>query len=790
MSARALPGVVGRGELVEELMRFILSAVPGGPPMLLLVGGEGVGKSFLLRHVGLAARSSGIFVLGGQTQASDIPQPFYLLQRILHSLMDLTAGDEGMANATRGGGSVALMGSYSKDRKSVPMLLLPLGLSTESPEEREARLLATLSGRESDEEEEQMALFDRLADHFEEAAGERRLLLVLDDLHYADRASIEFLEYFARRAKGRNIKIIGTSRPEDESPERLLTSIAALTREGLVRKLPVRGLTESETKEFLTHVRRGFHPSEATMTEWFTISGGNPLVLEQLTRVGTVSPARTGESLAKAHPESLLTSLSGPERKALSYATVIGRSFKFHTLYRALGGDEEKLTEIIDAFIQRGILKERSTEVYEFASDDLWTESFNYLTERHRRILHAKIAGAIEAMEGSDPVSVFELGNHYHAARNFEKSLRYNRQAADLAKKSRDGEAQVHYLEQALAALRALPTRDRRSEEAMIIELALSLDIVGEVERALQLLQSNLSPGLVTLYYARLLTHAGRWREAEELVIGSFSAIHETMDPALTGMAYRMLGSISTYRGEFAKAAENYEKAVPYLMQAGMKADAAIARLMLADKKRVLSGADEESITAAYEGAIADLRELDNPSLLATALMNYGLWFTERSMMEDALRYLEEALHEAESSGDARLTGWALFNTADVLVTIGDPERANDLNQQAKGRLTRVGDKLGLIQVHLVQGRLLGQKGEFTGAELEILEAFRLAKEVGFEPDQMEVLFRQGELYLLKGDGEGARKRLEEIEAHHFEELRPDLKQDIDRFRKAVRHEE
>ena len=787
MSARQHPGVIGRTEQVEELRRFLYAPILGGPPVMLLLGGEGVGKSYLLRHVGQEARGNGLFVLSGQTQASEIPQPFYLLQRVLHSLMDITAGDVVAPSTTGTPASVGLVGAYARDRKSIPMLLLPLGLSAESPEERESRLLATLSGRETDEEEEQMALFDRLADHLEEAAGDKKFLLLLDDLHYADRASIEFLEYYARRAKGRNIKILATSRPEEEVPERLSSAINTMSREGLVRKLTVRNLTEVETKEFLSHTRRGLRPTEATVREWYAVSGGNPLILEQLARIGGVPVARSGETPAQARTESVLTGLNAPERKVLAYATVAGRTFKFHTLYHSIGGDEEKLTELVDAFIQKGVLKERSTEVYEFASDDLWMESFNYLTERHRRILHGKIAAATEALEGSNPLVAFELANHYHAARNPNKSLQYNRLAADLAKKSRDGDAQVHYLEQALQALRELPTKDRKAEEAMLIDLALSLDVIGEVERGLALLKSNLAPGLVTLYYGRLLMHAGRWKEAEEVVQSTLSTNRGGQDPAIIGMAHRMMGSIATYRGQFAQAAEHYGQAIPFLTQAGMKADAAIARLMLADKKRVLDATDEESISSTYLEAISVLRDLENPALLATALMNFGLWFTERGLMGDALRYLEEALHEAQSAHDARLTGWALFNLADVLVSVGDSERAQDLNQQARDQLTRVGDKLGLIQVHLVQGRLHGQRAEFAKGELEVLEAFRLAKDVGFEPDQMEVLFRQGELYLLKGDREGALKRLEEIEARRFEELRPDLKGDIERFRKAVR---
>jgi tetratricopeptide (TPR) repeat protein len=752
--------------------------------LILLTGEEGIGKSSLLRTATRDAREHGYMVLEGRPQAVELPQPFFLLHELLNSLATQRERESAPQEGLKSLVTLGFSRQGTRDRGALPMGLLPFSASLESPEEREERLLAALSGRETNREEEEQELFDKLADHLDEVAAEKKLILAIDDLQYADQASMEFLGYLSRRTRGRNMKVMATCRPESEVPEMVRNILNDISREGLLHRLEVKRLTEEESQEFLTYLSRGREIPTATAREWYTTSRGNPLALEQLFRGGMSSGDVTKEGPARV--SAVFAKLSEEDRRILSHASVLGKSFRFRSLFHAVGGDEEKLTEMVDSLIHHGTLKERGEENYEFANEELWREIYNSMTERRRRILHRKAAEAIEADPNLGPVAAYDLAKHYYLAREFEKAIPYNRKAAEMAKKSLDYEASAVYLDQALQSLRTLPKRDQKEYESVVLDLALCYGITGEVDKGIKLLQEVASPGLLTLHLAILMTEAGRWKEAEKLILDTVAQVGESGDSVIVGTSHRMLGGIAHYRGQYAEAAAHMEKAIPLLQKANMIPEAARVKLLLADQKRAMNSVNVEEIDAVYKSGIEELRALGNLSMVTPALLNYGLWKIELNNLDEGMRILEDALTVAEKSHHARHTGWVLFNMADVLLMRGDIKRAAELNAKAKERLEKVGDRLGLIQVHLVNARLMEKRGEEVGAEVEILEAFRLAQEVGFEPDKLEVLFRQGELFLHKGDKEGAKKRLEELELREFEKLRPDLKLDFKQFREAV----
>jgi tetratricopeptide (TPR) repeat protein len=785
MAVRLTPSLIGRSDVLNELRRLLYNPPQQGAALILLTGEEGIGKSSLLRTAVRDAREHGFMVLEGRPQAVELPQPFFLLHELLNSLATQREREAAPQEGLKSLVTLGFSRPGGRDRGALPMGLLPFSASLESPEEREERLLAALSGRETNREEEEQELFDKLADHLDEVATEKKLILAIDDLQYADQASMDFLGYLSRRTRGRNMKVVATCRPETEIPETIRSVLNDISREGLLHRLEVKRLTEEESQEFLKHLSRGREIPTATVREWYTTSRGNPLALEQLFRGGMTSGDITREGPARV--SAVFAKLSEEDRRILSHASVLGKSFTFHSLYHAVGGDEEKLTEMVDSLIHSGTLKERGDETYEFSNEELWREVYNSMTERRRRILHRKAAEAIEANPNLGPIAAYDLAKHYYLARDYERSVKFNRQAADMAKKSLDYEASSVYLEQALQSLRNLPKRDQKEYEAVVLDIAMCLGVTGEVDRGIKLLQEVATPGILTLHLAILMSDAGRWKEAEKLITETVEKVGESGEPAILGTAHRMLGGMASYRGQFAEAATHMEKAIPFLQKANMLPEAARVKLLLADQKRSANTAKMDEIDADYKSGIEELRSIGNFTLLAPALLNYGLWQVEMDHIDDGLRILEEALTVAEKLHHARHTGWVLFNMADVLFSKGDTRRAEEMNARAKERLEKVGDKLGLIQVHLVNARIMEQKGQDVTAEVEILEAFRLAQEVGFEPDQMEVLFRQGEFFLHKGDKEGARKRLEELELREFEKLRPDLKADFHRFREEVK---
>lgn len=802
-SSRRDPPLIGRREVVEEVRRRLEEPRSARVTLLLLVGEGGVGKSTLLTHVLKEAEGHGALVLRGRALPMDLPQPFFVLQEALRSLPAHPSPDAATTSGVAGMGVLGMMGSPTM----TPLGFLPFTSEGEGTQERETSLseaLATSAGRV---EEGRTQLFERITNHLESLAADRLLVLALEDLHYADDASLEFLGHFARRIRGESIKVLATALPEAEQPARLKGHLEGLGREGFLQRLEVRRMTEGEAQEYIARLAGGRPIPAATITRWYSLTEGNPLFLEQLLRgelaqpapaAGTASTPRTvpdGAELGQVLKRRVRT-LNEADKKVLAYASVLGREFPFSLLHKASGEDEEKLAESVESLVRSGLLREKGNERYEFCDEDLRAETYTSLTEVRRRILHRKVAEALEATPEGDPHRLYELARHTYLAQSDDKALEYNRKAAALAATALAPETAALHLERALECYRRLHPGGGEEERALTMDLALQVDLTGEAERAAKLLETTLSTahaahvkgreaGVLALTYARVLTHVGRYGEARPVIEEAIRELSTVEEPRLLGNAYRVLASMDYYAAHYEAALASYQTCLALFEKVGGAVEAARAKLSVAEIQTML-GTTRSGQEELYRTAIAELKKLGEQGELAYALNNFGLLYSEQGRLDEAVQVLEEGLEAAEASHDPRRIGWLEFNLADVLIHSEKIERAQALNEKARQHLQRVGDKLGLCQVALNEARLMESRHDWDHAELALLEAFRLAREVGFEPDELECTFRMAEFLLRKGDLVTARARVNELEQRKFATIRPELAKEFATLQAAL----
>jgi tetratricopeptide (TPR) repeat protein len=152
----------------------------------------------------------------------------------------------------------------------------------------------------------------------------------------------------------------------------------------------------------------------------------------------------------------------------------------------------------------------------------------------------------------------------------------------------------------------------------------------------------------------------------------------------------------------------------------------------------------------------------------------------------EGLAELESAAVLAEESSDLRQLGWVLFNIADLRRELKELEVARRQNTRAREILTRIGDQFGLAQTHIIAGKIGIASGELDEAERELLEAFRLVRQLRTEPDELEVLLRLAEVAVGRGNVPLAKERAEELRRREVERLRPDLRGDLRRLSEQV----
>jgi hypothetical protein len=127
-----------------------------------------------------------------------------------------------------------------------------------------------------------------------------------------------------------------------------------------------------------------------------------------------------------------------------------------------------------------------------------------------------------------------------------------------------------------------------------------------------------------------------------------------------------------------------------------------------------------------------------------------------------------------------RRVGWALFNIADLQREMHNLGGATLANERAREILDRVGDRFGLTQTLIVAGKILIDQGEWARAEIELLEAYRLVRELRTPADELDVLLRLALVALGKGETVSARSRADELGRCEVRKVRPDLAPDFD----------
>ena len=277
----------------------------------------------------------------------------------------------------------------------------------------------------------------------------RPLVLVCDDLHWADRPTLQLIRHVARAAEPERLLFLGTYR-DVETEQPLADLISDLRREDVFENVPLAGLDETEASSLLAELPA---PDAKRV---YKLSRGHPLFLRELLADGGDGglPAGIKEVVLRR-----VKRLDRPE--LLTLAAVAGQSFR-----PAVIGVED----VVDQALAAGLLTETSQPGrVVFAHALIRQTLYEELSETRRARLHEQVARALEAQPRRDPA---ELALHYFRARTVagpQKAVQYAREAAERA-----GEA-LAWEDEALQLERALEADTLRDDPAGRTELLLAL---------------------------------------------------------------------------------------------------------------------------------------------------------------------------------------------------------------------------------------------------------------------------------------------------------------------------
>ena len=363
------------------------------PQWLLLQGEAGIGKTRLVEEVGGEAQSHGWGVIWSRMYAQESSIPYRQWIEILRNAL--------------------LQGLWQmQEIEQYPEVFAPLGVLL--PE-----LYAMLPHPSSLlPEQEQQRLWEAVLALFTLMSHHRPLLIVLDDLQWADSSSCELLGYLARRLSGQPVLFIGACRESELAPNHILHGlIAHMQREHTITTLSIQPLTNEHIRKLV-----GYLP-ENVVGSIQQQAAGNPFFAEELAlAAGTELTESTALPDGKpavarrkhsALPENIrvaldhrISKLSRSCQQLLVNAAVMGGSFEF-TLIRAMEGyganqkDEDTILDLLDEALQAGVLAEegRGTRIrYHFWHPLLVSHLYERLSATKRALLHRRVAEILQQL--------------------------------------------------------------------------------------------------------------------------------------------------------------------------------------------------------------------------------------------------------------------------------------------------------------------------------------------------------------------------------------------------------
>ncbi|MBZ5738712.1 BTAD domain-containing putative transcriptional regulator [Nocardioides mangrovi] len=491
------------------------------------------------------------------------------------------------------------------------------------------RLGASLpSSRSATDESSAFRAWETMVETVLAAAEQGPLMLVLDDLHWADTSSLRVLRLLTEAVAAESparLLVVATWR-EHPVPTGALAEVAeALARKHALR-LQLRGISAEAAAQVFAQVAE-VDPGDADARELRERTEGNPFFLVEYARLAKDNgvAALATETRPPAAVHEVLTRrfahLDGPTQDLLQVASVVGRIFDLATVAAVAGVDEDSALDRLDPAIEAGLVAEDGVDRFRFNHALVRDAVLSGLAQSRRARVHGRAAESLTGQPGRET----EVARHWlSAGPRYVAAAWPAAQAA--ARKATDVFAYVEALEMLEYALRA-EDEDRGSAPAARFELLADL--------------------------ADVLRRAGRWLELREVAHEAIDLAQELDDVDLLITA----GTMTSTGALWAPGGGDVDEVVVAALRGALDRlpegdDPRRCRLMLALAGEIYYGVQPQERDALADEAIAMARRLDDPVLLVTALVKGVIAITRGATARRRLELTAEAVDLARELGD------------------------------------------------------------------------------------------------------------------------------------------
>jgi class 3 adenylate cyclase len=697
-------GIVGRGAEIETIACSFESVASGNACEAVLVAGEaGQGKTTLVASMARTAFNDGALVLFGHCE-EDLSTPYQLFTEALGHYVSHAPEDQLRAHVVSYGSDLAGL---------VPALA--------------SRLPDLPPPRSTDPDTERYLMFAAVLGLLGLLSEGQPVVLVVDDLQWADRGSLLLLRHLITSGSTVRILVLGTYRDSELSRSSYLVEfLGSLRRLDGVSRIDLGGLDQGGVTTLMeaTAGQALDGPGNALARAIFRETDGNPFfvseVLRHLVATGAISRDDSGGWVAPARlfentlPDGVrevigarVVHLGAAAEGILSLAAVIGRDFDLELLVGTAKSTVDTVLDVLDAAAMGALVRELRDAPgrYTFVHALIQRTIYEQLGPTRRAQAHRRTAEALEELCRDEPgLRVGELARHWFHGRHAgdgEKALTYARQAGDAALESLAPDDALRYYSQAVDLLPELDRSDPRLEIDLNTGFGIAQRQIGDARFRETLLEAA--------------------RQAADL---------EDTDRLVTAALANTRGFFSAMGAIDGERVSVLELALERLSDERPQRALVLSQLC----QELTYGSPLEHRLALAEQALTIAEASDDDSLLVRVINDIVLPLRVPSLLDRTANWTAEAVTRAERLGDPVLLFWAHTFRTGVAACLGD---IRELDRSIE-MVQRLADHINQSTFHWISSCVRATRALIAGdtqrADHLIHEGLRIATEAD-EPD-------------------------------------------------------
>ncbi len=792
--------LVGREIELAQLHGDYKRVLEGVGRPVLLIGDSGVGKTQLAREFANQARLQGAVCLYAQFfdyQASRLA-PYEIFLDLLRTILGVNAANReecDLRMLTRNHFGVELPDELFTDARMNSQIRLTtntgaLRLDDASPYATRP-LGAPTTGKVATSGSSSRAVAP-ISQCFIRASHHRPLVLILDDIQWADAASREVIGYLMRALRSEPLMIVCLARAESVNDRetsfaewlKLLAGYRSYTTLTLkpLDEAACRAAIEAVFSQAITIPQHDLQTLHKT-------TGGNPYFLIEMLRLLVAERAIN----FAAHPEphwqwNGLTDLSLPVtivmaaqakldrlnsevRELAEFAAVIGEEFRVETLARMTGRHEDEIERLLLEGVRRGVLSERGVtgdNDARFFHNTLRRVLYEALPQRRRKRLHVAAAQAMEALNLAELDRVAEaISAHYEAAEDFERAFEWSIRAWQAASSRLSWNEATICIERAARAAEEMGKSSGKSLAAveqlkLLFALGETNFVTGKLKEsdkfygeAIQLARSiGDRSSLATALLQQGQTRMSLSLYAEALAVTKQALeIYRLMgDNEGAALAMLQLGGIEVRLGNYDQAVLLAQQA---LQNAALNSQVAAIAFGLLGWARALQGHYTEGVPL-LERAVDYLTNVGDVQRRVLLLRRSHWAEMSRGRYETAIEMALRAREDAERLNDANGEAKMDMGIGQARIAQGLYEEGITILKRAQEKLRIVGATHGEAETYWLIGRAYCELGRLDEAHKLLDRAHEMILEIGDRDDEFRVMTDQARLSLATGDADSA----------------------------------